>query len=41
MYLDAITPFVKNVEYEMIQTERKQYAENNPKKSDETKEQFE
>ena len=41
MYLDSITPFVKNVEYEMIQTERKQYAENNPKKSDETKEQFE
>ena len=41
MYLDSITPFVKNVEYEMIQTERKQYVENNPKKSDETKEQFE
>lgn len=40
LYLDEITPRIGNIEYEMWLKERAKYVKENPKKSDETKEEF-
>ena len=41
LYLDMITPYTKNIEYNLVQAARTQYIKDNPKKADETADQFE
>lgn len=41
LYLEMITPYTKNIEYNMVQNARQEYIQNNPKKAGETLDQFE